>query len=137
LRKQSSPADLESERGVSAVSPRASTSKGEASGTARLLTVNQYQERMKRRLFRSLNYASIPATMLIAYGSFLIADYLLLSLAAWLVRDEIRASPLVSDCFYFLKFGLALLLIPLFVAHGVRAAWAQYKLDSKLVSEEE
>lgn len=136
-RKKSSPAGQESGQGASPVSPRTSASKDEVSGTGKLLTVNQYQDRMKRRLFRSVNYASIAFTMLIAYGSFLTADYLLLSLGVWLFRDEIRASPLVSDCFYFLKIGLALLLIPLFVAHGLRAAWAQYKLDSKLVSEGE
>jgi hypothetical protein len=136
-KKKAGQTALDGGQGSSPPPTQAASSKDSGSDMNKLLTVTQYKERMKRRLFRSLNYASIAFTYLIAYGSFLIADYLLLSLCFWLFRDEIHESRLVSDCFYFLKIGLALLVIPLFATHGLRAAWAQYKLDAKLVKEEE
>lgn len=59
---------------------------------AGMLTGPQYRDRMKRRLYRTLDYASIAFSMLVIYGTALIADYLLINLIEFLFRSEWASS---------------------------------------------
>jgi len=110
---------------------------GRSEEPRRAPTVAVYRERIRRRWYRTLNYASIAFTALVAYGSFLVADYLLVTSIEWLFRAEIKGSRFASAFFEAVKLGLAMIAFLLCVVHGARSAWAQYKLDKKLTGEEE
>jgi len=55
---------------------------------AGMLTEAQYLDRIRRRFFRTLDYATIAFSMLCIYGSFVTADYLLIGLVEYLFQSR-------------------------------------------------
>lgn len=104
---------------------------------AGMLTEAQYRDRIRRRLFRTLDYASIALSMLCIYGSVLISDYLLMGLIGYLFRAEVEDSGYLALTFKGIRIGLALLAFVLAMIHGVRSGIEQYRLDAKLLKEDE
>jgi len=102
-----------------------------------MLTVAQYQDRLKRRLYRTLDYVSIAFSTLAIYAAFLVADYLLIELIEYLARAELAGANSLATFFKSVKVGLVLLGFILCFVHGLRAAWEQYQLDSRLTQEDE
>jgi hypothetical protein len=102
-----------------------------------MLTIPQYQDRLKRRFYRTIDYASIAISILVIYGTVLVADYLLVKLIEYLFRSEMNASPFLASVFKGVKVGLALLTFVVSLIHGVRSAWEQYKLETQLIREDE
>ena len=119
---------------VSAQTEQIVTSKPPKSG---MLTVAQYKDRLKRRLYRTLDYISIAFSVLAIYAAFLVADYLLIKLIEYLAGSELSESKALSTFFKSVKVGLALLGFILCLIHGSRSAWEQYQLDSRLGREDE
>ena len=104
---------------------------------AGMLTEAQYRDRIRRRFFRTLDYASIAFSMLCIYGFILICEYLLINLIGYLFQSELKDSSYLATTFRGIRIGLALLSIVLATIHGVRSGIEQYRLDEKLTREDE
>lgn len=94
---------------------------------AGMLTEAQYRDRIRRRLFRTLDYNSIAFSMLCIYGSVLICDYLLMGLIGYLFRAEMEDSGPLATTFKGIRIGLALLAFVLAMIHGIRSGIEQYR----------
>jgi hypothetical protein len=64
-----------------------------------MLTPAQYQDRMLRRLFRTLDYMSIPIFMLAIYGTAIVCEHILVQLIEYLYHSEAESSPLLKSVF--------------------------------------
>jgi hypothetical protein len=91
--------------------------------------------RMRVRFWRTLDYLSLFASMLVIYGAAFGSEYLLAEgLSAMLARD-VGESQVVAVAFRIFKVGLALLTIFLGTVHAFRSARSQLELDRKLTGE--
>jgi hypothetical protein len=104
---------------------------------AGMLTEAQYRERIRRRFFRTLDYASIAISVLFIYGVILVCDYLLMGLIEYLFENEMENASYLAITFKGIKIGLALLAFVLATIHGVRSGFEQYRLDARLAREDE
>src|SRR6185437_4603994 len=104
---------------------------------AGMLTVEQYKERMRRRLYRTLNYVSISTSILFIFGAGYIVEYLLIWLVERVSKGELGNSSFLARFFEATKVGLALLTIVVAAVHGIRASGDQYRRDAQLSREDE
>ena len=96
-----------------------------------------YKQQRELRLERIKNYFSIYVFILVVYGGALITEYLLVSLMAQLLSDDVARYPIVSAGFDYARIGLALLAIALSVVHGILAVVSQVRMEIELLQEGE
>lgn len=104
---------------------------------AGMLTVDQYKDRMWRRLFRTLDYVSISVSVLFIFGAGYIVEWLLIALVEFVSKGELEKNPSLARFFEATKVGLALLVIIVAAVHAIRSSVEQYRRDAQLSREDE
>lgn len=91
---------------------------------------DRVRNKLRRRFYRSLDYLSSYAFLLIIYGGFLFTEHSLLSLVVWLLRNTTVAKcHIVAQFFEFAQIGLALLVVINALVHGIFSTISLIKID--------
>ena len=90
---------------------------------------DRVRNKLRGRFYRSLDYLSSYAFLLIIYGGFLFAEHSLLYLVVWLLRDTVAKFHVVAQFFEFAQIGLALLVVINALAHGIFSTISLIKID--------
>ena len=97
----------------------------------------KFRRQIYLRFWRTLNYLSIYAFIIVVYSAFFFTEYLLLREVEKFLHEDVEKFPLVSIWFDNARIGLAFLIMIVAFTHTVIATVSQMRIDATISSEEE
>jgi hypothetical protein len=105
------------------------TSNSEFESVNRHDIKGRVRNKLQERFYRSLDYLSSYAFLLIIYGGFLFTEHSLFSFVDWLLHDTVAKFRVAKQFFEFTQLGLALLVVINALVHGILSTISLIKID--------